>query len=88
MWNRGQYQWPDFGQGISDQFVFPCQTPKGIYPMGYQEGIKFLVRTLQIPKTMYGLPLLYLNSGFRRTYKIMGWPMPGYLYGNCKFRDP
>ena len=85
MWNRGQYQWPDFGQGISDQFVFPCQTPKGIYPMGYQEGIKFLVRTLQIPKTMYGLPLLYLNSGFRRTYMKTLLKKTGRLWdGPCQ----
>lgn len=85
MWNRGQYQWPDFGQGISDQFVFPCQTPKGTYPMGYQEGAKFLVRTLQIPKTMYGLPLLYINSGFRRTYMKTLLKKTGRLWdGPCQ----
>lgn len=68
MWSRGQYQWPDYGAGISDQLVFPCRTPKGTYPVHYQEGAMFLARILQIPQTMYTLPLLYINSGFRRTY--------------------
>ena len=68
MWNRGQYQWPDYGAGISDRLTFPCAAVKGKYNIYYKEGLSYIASILQQPLLMYGLPLLYINSGFRRSY--------------------
>lgn len=85
MWTRGQYQWPDYGAGISDCLTFPCHISKGTYPTGYLDGEWFLNNILQVPQTMYGLPLLYINSGFRRSYMKTLLAKTGRLWdGPCQ----
>ncbi len=67
-WERGQYQWPDFGKGMSDLLQFPCSAEKGRYEVDYIAGANFLNNVLRNPQNMYMLPLLYINSGFKRSY--------------------
>lgn len=69
MWNRGQYQWPDYGAGISDRLEIFCGALNGDkYSVSQIEGAYFLKNILEQPQLMYLMPLLYINSGFRRTY--------------------
>lgn len=85
MWTRGQYQWPDYGAGISNQLVFPCAAEKGKYNIYAKEGMTFLSSILQEPGSMYGLPLLYINSGFRRSYMKTLLKKTGRLWdGPCQ----
>lgn len=67
-WTRGQYQWPDFGKGMSDYLEFPCSTEKGKYEIYYIDGVVYLDSVLKQTMCMYALPLLYISSGFRRRY--------------------
>lgn len=68
MWERGQYQWPDYGEGISDQLVFPCAYQKGNWELIDENSASLLAMVMLEPRCMYFLPLCYINSGFRKSY--------------------
>lgn len=67
-WERGFYAWPGFNGGQQHQFVLPRDYKQDEYNEGYIRGGDYLKQVLQNPGSMYGLPMLYINSGFKRSY--------------------
>lgn len=86
MWNRGQYQWPDYGAGISDRLEIFCGVAEEKkYSVSQLDGMYFLENILEHPQRMYLMPLLYINSGFRRTYMRTLLEKTGRLWdGPCQ----
>ncbi len=67
-WERGFYAWPGFNQGQENQFIIPLCYKKNQINIEFIDGKKALNSVLANPQAMYNLPLLYINSGFRRSY--------------------
>ncbi|WP_026888272.1 glycosyltransferase family 2 protein [Clostridium beijerinckii] len=67
-WERGFYAWPGFNGGQENQFVIPSKYEKNKYEVYNVDKNDYLAKILNNPKSMYGLPMLYINSGFRRSY--------------------
>lgn len=68
LWERGFYAWPGFNGGQENQFTIPRKYEKGNIPLGFiktQEIFNWLSQNSQM---IYAMPLLYINSGFRRGY--------------------
>lgn len=68
LWDRGFYAWPGFNGGQQHQFVIPGKYGKGDYNTEYVEPIQFLSWAMERPDAMYLLPMLYINSGFKRSF--------------------
>ena len=67
-WERGFYAWPGFNGGQENQFVIPRRYRKGQYNERYVNTVSFLAAALKMPSHMYAMPLLYINSMFKRSY--------------------
>lgn len=67
-WERGFYAWPGFNGGQENQFVIPGRYQKGQYQEIFVSTISFLTDALKNPPYMYAMPLLYINSMFKRSY--------------------
>lgn len=67
-WERGFYAWPGFNGGQENQFIIPRRYQRGQYNEKYVSPISFLTAALKEPQYMYALPLLYINSMFKRSY--------------------
>lgn len=67
-WDRGFYAWPGFNGGQQHQFTVPGKYQRGIYNAEYVEPIQFLGWAMENPNAMYLLPMLYINSGFKRSF--------------------
>ena len=67
-WERGFYAWPGFNGTQENQFVIPRDYKKVFQPVFYRSCEYYLHAAAQNPQFIYGLPLLYINSGFRRDY--------------------
>lgn len=67
-WERGFYAWPGFNGGQQHQFVIPRAYKQQEYKEYYVRGSDYLTQVLQNPGAMYGLPMLYINSGFKHSY--------------------
>ena len=67
-WERGFYAWPGFNNGQQHQFVIPRQYEKGMYGCYYRSKVNYIASVLNNPNKMYLLPMLYINSCFKRTY--------------------
>jgi glycosyltransferase involved in cell wall biosynthesis len=67
-WDRGFYAWPGFNGGQENQFVIPSKYEKNKYDIYNVDKKDYLTKILNNPIFMYGLPMLYINSGFRRRY--------------------
>lgn len=71
-WDRGFYAWPGFNGGQENQFIVPYNYDKKNIDIARVTSGSMLKAVLDNPQSMYALPLLYINSGFRRRYlKIM-----------------
>ncbi|MEA4962854.1 glycosyltransferase family 2 protein [Lutispora sp.] len=68
VWDRGFYAWPGFNKGQQHQFVVPGHYQKNNIKIERIAGKATLNQVIHDPNIMYGLPLLYINSGFRRSY--------------------
>lgn len=66
-WDRGFYAWPGFNGGQQHQLIIPG-TYKGEPVTERVKGMDLIANVLVDPKRMYLLPMLYINSGFRRSY--------------------
>lgn len=67
-WERGFYAWPGFQKSQEHQFIIPKNYIKNdisIMNIGLKDYIAMLAND---PNSMYGLPMLYINSGYRREY--------------------
>lgn len=67
-WERGFYAWPGFNGGQQHQFSIPRDYKKWDYGLGYRNNIDYIAAVLNDPRAMYGLPMLYINSCFKRSY--------------------
>ncbi len=84
-WERGFYAWPGFNGGQQNQFVIPRGYQQGHYNIGYKKGSEYMREVLQDPTKIYGLPLLYINSGFKRSYMETLVERTGRLWdGTCQ----
>ncbi|MCX7714596.1 MAG: glycosyltransferase [Clostridia bacterium] len=68
MWERGFYAWPGFNGGQQHQFIIPRAYQRKKVNIERMERKNILAQVLIDPNFMYGLPMLYINSGFRRSY--------------------
>lgn len=67
-WERGFYAWPGFNGGQQHQFVIPSAYKNRVYNERYVRGADYLKGVLNNSEIMYALPMLYINSGFKRSY--------------------
>lgn len=67
-WDRGFYAWPGFNERQENQFVIPKKYDTEDKKMYYKDGLDYLAEVIMRPESMYGLPLLYINSCFKRDY--------------------
>lgn len=67
-WERGFYAWPGFNGGQENQFSIPRKYEKGKIQGNYIKATDYLEAVMENPASMYSLPLLYINSCFRRSY--------------------
>ena len=67
-WERGFYAWPGFNGGQQNQFVIPRAYKRDDYRAYYRDTNDYLAHVLNDPQDMYKLPMLYINSCFRRDY--------------------
>ena len=67
-WERGFYAWPGFNGGQAHQLVIPRRYDMQGEMVYYRASDDYFVHAAQIPMTMYDMPLLYLNSCFKRSY--------------------
>lgn len=68
LWDRGYYVWPEFKKGQQDKFIIPGRYEKDQVRAGQLELKRGLEMFLQEPGNMYLLPMLYINSGFKRSF--------------------
>lgn len=71
LWDRLHYVWPNFSyKPQSDQFVIPRPYISDNYPVKKVDSMDLLKRILLFPQSIYEAPLLYINSGMKRTYLL------------------
>lgn len=68
LWDRGFYAWPGFNGGQQNMFAIPRAYKRGQLNARLVETKELLSRVAQNQSNIYLLPLLYINSGFRRSY--------------------
>lgn len=85
LWDRGFYAWPGFNGGQENMFTIPRMYDKENITVGYTRTSDFLDCASQNEKMIYSMPLLYINSGFRRTYLKTLLKKTGKLWdGSCQ----
>ena len=67
LWERGFYAWPGFNGGQQNQFTVLLDTHEPIVVDRVESDV-FLRSLAEEINYMYSLPLLYINSGFRKRY--------------------
>lgn len=68
LWDRGFYAWPGFNGGQQNQFAIPGRYRRDKIQCGKLELMQYLALALEVPQNMYLLPMLYINSGFKRSF--------------------
>lgn len=82
-WRRGFYAWKGFEGPDEDKLVIPGQFTKGVYNCKRKSSIEYFAEVLKYSGNMYGLPTMYLNSGFRRSYFNTLLQKTGRLWDGC-----
>jgi glycosyltransferase involved in cell wall biosynthesis/tetratricopeptide (TPR) repeat protein len=69
-WDRGFFVWPNNDKASSQagQFVIPRNYNKENINITKINATEYLVKVLNNPSLIYGMPMLYINSGCRRRY--------------------
>ena len=67
-WERGFYAWPGFNGGQQNELKIPREYKKNNYNEYYKSGLDYIAQVMVKPAEMYGLPMLYINSCFKRSY--------------------
>lgn len=84
-WERGFYAWPGFNGGQENKFFIPREYKKDEYKIHKVDSEEYLAKILNNPEAMYGLPMLYINSGFKRSYIKRIYQQTGRLWdGICQ----
>lgn len=85
LWERGFYAWPGFNGGQQNQLVIPREYSINNYEVIYKDCKDLLASVLFDPSTMYSLPLLYINSCYKREYLFRLLEKTGRLWdGPCQ----
>lgn len=79
-WERGFYAWPGFNYGQQNQFIIPRAYKKGEYGCYYKSGASYIATVLKESQAMYTLPMMYINSCFKRSYFTTLWEKTGRLW--------
>lgn len=82
-WQRGYYAWKGFDGTIEDKMVVPGRYDKDNIEVEYIDKIEYFARVLKYGQYMYSLPLLYINSGCRRSYFHTLLMETGRLWDGC-----
>lgn len=84
-WSRGTYMWPTSIPGLENQFVIPRSYKKNKFAARQKLILPTLWAAAKNKEFMYLLPMLYINSGFRRSYFKTLIDKTGYLWnGICQ----
>lgn len=84
-WERGFYAWPGFNGGQQNQFDIPRKYEKGNLNLYYRESKSYIDAVKNDAQNMYSLPLLYINSCFKREYFKVLLEKTGRLWdGPCQ----
>ena len=68
-WKRGFYAWPGFNYGQQNLLQIPYPKSPTSIEYSIKSGEDILRDTLaDVERNLYNLPLLYINSGFKRSY--------------------
>lgn len=68
-WERALYIWPNFHLKCQlGQFIIPRSYRKNQVSVKQRSSKECLKQLLEMPSIIYGEPLFYINSGFRREY--------------------
>lgn len=67
-WERGAYAWPEYKGGQGDMLVIPRDYKYEDLNIYYRDRVNYIASVLNNNQSMYGLPLLYINSCFKRSY--------------------
>ncbi|MBQ7477315.1 MAG: glycosyltransferase family 2 protein [Selenomonadaceae bacterium] len=82
-WENGGYAWPGFNGKQENQFFVRMRYKEHQYT--YVTTKEYLGRAVESPNAMFGLPLLYINSCFRRSYMKKLLKSTGRLWdGMCQ----
>jgi len=80
-WDRGFYAWPGFNGGQQNQFIVPGGYTPGAISMYYKKSSEYLAEVIADKGKMYKLPMLYINSCFKRSYFRTLLQKTGQLWG-------
>ena len=84
-WERGFYAWPGFNGGQQHQFMIPRGYIKNHISTFYRTSAEYMRGILNEPSDMYTLPMLYINSCFKRSYMEKILAATGRLWdGMCQ----
>lgn len=84
-WERGFYAWPGFNGGQQNQFDIPRKYEKYQLNVHYRETKSYIEAVRDDAQSMYNLPLLYINSCFKRNYFKILLEKTGRLWdGPCQ----
>lgn len=67
-WDRAFYAWPGFNGGQQNQFIIPRDYKKDEVKIEERDCKDILAGIIKDSSFMYMMPMLYINSGFRRSY--------------------
>lgn len=67
-WERGFYAWPGFNGGQQNQMIVPREYKITDYEVYYKNGLDYIAEVMFRQEAMYNLPMLYINSCFKRDY--------------------
>lgn len=82
-WDRGFYAWPGFNGGQENMFQIPRKYEKQRIQAYLEDTGNILKSVAQNPQMVYIMPLLYINSGFRRRYLKTLMEKTGKLFDGC-----
>lgn len=67
-WERGFYAWPGFNGGQQNQMIIPRDYQREDYRIYYKDGRDYIAEVMMEPRKKYSLPMLYINSCYRKSY--------------------
>lgn len=82
-WKRGYYVWKDYPGTKENELVIPGQFKEGEYNSYYKPQLDYFAEVFKYSFNMYGLPTMYVNSGFRRSYFKTLLDKTGRLWDGC-----
>ena len=84
-WERGFYAWPNFNGGQQNELIIPRTYRKGQVDSVRIRPKDYLFEAINDASHLYTLPMMYINSGFRRSYLKTLLKKTGYLLnGICQ----